>query len=400
MKDKELEKDPERLVVGVRFKEVGKIYYFEPGDLEVIPGDPVIVETARGLEYGLVVVEPRWISGEEIPPQLKGIQRKATPEDAAKVQKNREDEKEALRACQKKVSEHGLPMKLIGAEYTYDRSKLVFYFTAENRVDFRDLVRDLAGIFRTRIELRQIGVRDEAKMVGGLGSCGRELCCCTFLGDFDTVSIKMAKEQNLSLNPTKISGACGRLMCCLKYENRVYESLRSRFPREGNRVRTPFGVGIVVSANLLQERLQVRYADNKRESFSLSEVERVPGDVPLEPMERGLNTGPIRSASDAGAEAGSQRTRGERRRPGPREPAKEEQEKKGPAPARRKRKRKKPEKRPPAEGPREGTGEPPGGPAESRDGETPRRSRPRRRNRKRKPREETPPQNRSRDEDH
>lgn len=398
MKDKE--KDPERLVVGVRFKEVGKIYYFEPGELDVIPGDPVIVETARGVEYGLVVVEPRWIPAEEVPPQLKKIQRKATPEDAKRVQENQKDEKEALATCQKKVSEHGLPMKLIDAEYTFDRSKVIFYFVAENRVDFRDLVRDLAGIFRTRIELRQIGVRDEAKMIGGLGSCGRELCCSTFLGDFDTVSIKMAKEQNLSLNPTKISGACGRLMCCLKYEHLVYESLRSRIPREGNRVRTPFGVGVVVSANLLQERLQVRYADNKRETFPLAEVERVAGDIPLDPMERGANIEQIRSASDRDTDTGSRRGRGERREPAsPEQPGGREEKKDGPEP-RRKRKKKKPEKRAGSQERKEGTGEKPAEPAKSNEEGASRRSRPRRRNRKRKPREETPPQNRSRDEDH
>ncbi|MGB9792237.1 MAG: PSP1 domain-containing protein [Thermacetogeniaceae bacterium] len=210
------------LVVGVRFRKAGKIYFFKPGQLQLEKGDEVIVETVRGIEYGRVVIEPRWVPVEETVAPLREVIRKATPEDRIKVEENRRDAKEAFAICQQKIAEHGLPMKLIDAEYTFDRGKILFYFTAEGRVDFRELVKDLASIFKTRIELRQIGVRDEAKLLGGIGPCGRELCCCTFLCEFEPVSIKMAKWQNLSLNPTKISGICGRLMCCLKFEEDIY----------------------------------------------------------------------------------------------------------------------------------------------------------------------------------
>lgn len=211
-------------VVGVRFKPAGKIYFFDPGDLELKFHDKVIVETVRGVEYGEVVVAPRPVPEESLVLPLKTVIRRGTPEDERKVQENSLKEKEAFKICKEKIQEHGLPMKLIDVEYTFDNSKIIFYFTAEGRVDFRDLVKNLAAIFRTRIELRQIGVRDEAKMVGGIGSCGRMLCCCSFLGDFEPVSIRMAKDQNLSLNPIKISGICGRLMCCLKYESESYEN--------------------------------------------------------------------------------------------------------------------------------------------------------------------------------
>ena len=209
-------------VIGVRFKEAGKIYYFDPDQLQINAGDHVIVETARGIEYGSVVVGIKQVPEEEIIPPLKKVIRVATPEDDAHVVANNQYEKEAFAVCLEKIENHQLPMKLIDVEYTFDNSKIVFFFTADGRVDFRELVKDLATVFRTRIELRQIGVRDEAKMLGGIGFCGRELCCHTFLGDFAPVSIKMAKEQNLSLNPSKISGICGRLLCCLKYENDVY----------------------------------------------------------------------------------------------------------------------------------------------------------------------------------
>lgn len=205
-------------VVGVRFKPAGKIYYFDAEDVYPQIGDAVIVETARGIEYGDTVVGPRCMDEESLVLPLKKVIRKATEEDKAVLRENQDKEKEAFVICQTKIDEHKLPMHLIDVEYTFDRGKIVFYFTAEGRVDFRELVRDLAAIFRTRIELRQIGVRDEAKMLGGIGSCGRVLCCSSFLGDFEPVSIRMAKDQNLSLNPTKISGICGRLMCCLKYE--------------------------------------------------------------------------------------------------------------------------------------------------------------------------------------
>lgn len=205
-------------VVGVRFKKAGKIYYFDPGDLELKADQNVIVETARGIEYGEVVLGPREVAEEEVVAPLKQVMRIATDEDREQVKQNRAKEKETFNICQEKISAHGLPMKLVDVEYTFDHGKIIFYFTAEGRVDFRELVRDLAAVFRTRIELRQIGVRDEAKLLGGLGPCGRICCCKSFLGEFQPVSIRMAKEQNLSLNPTKISGLCGRLMCCLKFE--------------------------------------------------------------------------------------------------------------------------------------------------------------------------------------
>lgn len=210
-------------VVGIRFKRAGKIYYFDPADLELSLEDKAIVETARGIEYGEVVVVPKLVSEEEVVPPLKRVMRKATPDDCKLVEENKGKEKDAFQICLRKIQEHHLPMKLVDVEYTFDGNKIIFSFTAEGRVDFRELVKDLAAIFRTRIELRQIGVRDEAKMLGGVGSCGRLLCCSTFLGDFEPVSIRMAKDQRLSLNPTKISGICGRLMCCLKYENNSYD---------------------------------------------------------------------------------------------------------------------------------------------------------------------------------
>ncbi|MFA6807937.1 MAG: stage 0 sporulation family protein [Eubacteriales bacterium] len=212
------------MVVGIRFKKAGKIYYFASGGINLNINDKVIVETARGMEFGTILLPLRKISDEEIVAPLKEVIRKATLEDEEVFNDNNRREKEAFDVCLSKITFHKLPMKLIDVEYTFDRNKIIFSFTAEGRVDFRELVKDLASVFRTRIELRQIGVRDEAKMLGGIGSCGRELCCSTFLGDFEPVSIRMAKDQNLSLNPTKISGICGRLMCCLKYENACYES--------------------------------------------------------------------------------------------------------------------------------------------------------------------------------
>jgi cell fate regulator YaaT (PSP1 superfamily) len=209
-------------VVGVRFKKAGKVYYFDPVGHELTQEDAVIVETARGVEYGQIVVGPKNVPEEELVLPLKKVLRKATKDDQRQVEENRKKEEKALDICQQKILTHGLPMKLVGVEYTFDSGKIIFYFTAEGRIDFRELVKDLAAVFRTRIELRQIGVRDEAKMLGGLGPCGRPLCCATFLGDFEPVSIRMAKDQNLSLNPTKISGICGRLMCCLKYESQSY----------------------------------------------------------------------------------------------------------------------------------------------------------------------------------
>lgn len=216
-----------QIVVGIRFKKAGKIYYFDPETLELSVGNFAIVETSRGQEFGEVVVAPKQVPDEDVVQPLKKVIRAASDEDCQKILENRQKEEEAFEACQEKIVEHGLEMKLVDVEYTFDRSKVIFYFTSDGRVDFRELVKDLAAVFRTRIELRQIGVRDEAKMIGGLGPCGRVLCCHTFLGEFEPVSIRMAKDQNLSLNPTKISGVCGRLMCCLRYESDAYEMMRS-----------------------------------------------------------------------------------------------------------------------------------------------------------------------------
>lgn len=238
-------------VVGVRFKKAGKIYYFGPGQVQLQAGDFVIVETARGLEYGEVVIGPRDVDESEIVAPLKTVIREATPQDHDKVRENQAKEKEAFTICEQKIRTHNLPMNLVDVEYTFDVNKIIFYFTAEGRIDFRELVKDLAAVFRTRIELRQIGVRDEAKMMGGIGCCGRPLCCATFLGDFEPVSIRMAKDQNLSLNPTKISGICGRLMCCLKYENDCYTPACKKVvpPTVGHSVVTVDGEGNVVSVN-------------------------------------------------------------------------------------------------------------------------------------------------------
>ena len=245
-------------VVGVRFRNVGKIYYFSPKNYEIKTGDHVIVETARGIEYGKVVLAPREVSDDSVVHPLKEVLRVATKDDDEREAQNRSKERDAFKICQKKIREHGLEMKLIDAEYTFDNNKVLFYFTADGRIDFRQLVKDLASIFKTRIELRQIGVRDESKMKGGLGMCGRPFCCNSFLGDFQPVSIKMAKEQGLSLNPTKISGTCGRLMCCLKYEQESYEHLLRVTPKVGAIVDTSSGRGTVVESDLLKGMLKVR----------------------------------------------------------------------------------------------------------------------------------------------
>lgn len=261
-------------VVGVRFKKAGKIYYFDPGETQLSQGDAVIVETARGVEYGEVVAGLKPVRDEEVVAPLKKVLRLATEKDAAEMTENRKREQEALVVCARKVAEHGLEMNLIDCEFTFDGSKIIFYFTAEGRVDFRELVRDLAATFRTRIELRQIGVRDEAKMLGGLGPCGRPVCCASFLGDFAPVSIKMAKEQNLSLNPTKISGLCGRLMCCLRYECDHYEETRAGLPQVGSTVVTPDGEGRVVAQNLLRNSVSVELDAKTVTEFPLEEVDR------------------------------------------------------------------------------------------------------------------------------
>ncbi len=245
-------------VIGVRFKEVGKVYYFDPNGIQMKKGDMAIVETARGVECGEVAMENREIEDKAIVHPLKKMIRKATQGDLKKVEENRKKERHAFEICEKKILDHKLEMKLVDVEYTFDNNKILFYFTADGRVDFRELVKDLASVFRTRIELRQIGVRDEAKMMGGLGICGRPFCCNSFLGEFQPVSIKMAKEQGLSLNPVKISGTCGRLMCCLKYEQAAYSDLLRTTPKNGAVVNTPEGRGVVVDVNLLTGMLKVR----------------------------------------------------------------------------------------------------------------------------------------------
>ncbi|WP_423800284.1 PSP1 domain-containing protein [Neobacillus sp. SAB-20_R2A] len=260
-------------VVGVRFKKAGKIYYFDPGDLPIQKDDFVIVETVRGVEYGRAVIARKRVEEHDVVLPLKKVVRIADQKDRMIVEENKQAAQEAYEVCNEKVTEHQLDMKLVDVEYTFDRNKIIFYFTADGRVDFRELVKDLAAIFRTRIELRQIGVRDEAKMLGGIGPCGRMLCCSTFLGDFDPVSIKMAKDQNLSLNPTKISGLCGRLMCCLKYENDEYESAKEQLPDLGEVIETPNGRGKVVGLNILERVLQVELTEQERVlEYTLDEI--------------------------------------------------------------------------------------------------------------------------------
>lgn len=245
-------------IVGVRFRTAGKIYFFDPKNMDIKRGEHVIVETARGIEYGRVVTGTREVDNEEVTQPLKPVIRVATAEDDERVRRNREKEKDALAICQEKVRKHKLDMKLIGVEYAFDNNKILFYFTADGRIDFRELVKDLAAVFKTRIELRQIGVRDETKILGGVGICGRPLCCHSYLSEFLPVSIKMAKEQNLSLNPTKISGVCGRLMCCLKNEEETYEYLNSRLPNNGDYVTTDDGYkGEVSSVNVLRQTVKV-----------------------------------------------------------------------------------------------------------------------------------------------
>ncbi|MBB6451509.1 cell fate regulator YaaT (PSP1 superfamily) [Geomicrobium halophilum] len=260
-------------VIGVRFKKAGKIYYFSPAGHDVQVGQSVIVETARGIENAYVVKEERTVGSDDVVLPLKKVIRLATADDHKQVEENIELARQAKDVCKEKIIEHDLDMKLVNVEYTFDRNKALFYFTAEGRVDFRALVKELASIFRTRIELRQIGVRDEAKMLGGIGPCGLILCCSTFLGDFEPVSIKMAKDQNLSLNPAKISGLCGRLMCCLKYENDEYEQAKKELPDIGEQIYTEEGKGKVAGLNMLERLIQVEMEDPARTlEFSLEEL--------------------------------------------------------------------------------------------------------------------------------
>ncbi len=264
-------------IVSVRFKETGKVYYFAPGPLQLKVGDTVIVETSRGMEYGFVMTGNRFIPTSEVIPPLRTLIRAATPADTERYESNKKLEKQAFEVCQEKIHQHGLEMKLIDAEYTFDNSKLLFYFSADVRVDFRELVKDLASVFRTRIELRQIGIRDEAKMLGGLGVCGRPFCCATFLSDFVQVSIKMAKEQNLSLNSSKISGTCGRLMCCLRYEHETYEEEIRRTPPVDATVKTPEGIGVVTEISLLTGYIKVRL--NQGEEIKVFHRDQVSRDL-------------------------------------------------------------------------------------------------------------------------
>ena len=264
-------------VVGVRFKKAGKIYYFDPGNAKIEPGAHVIVETVRGIEYGTVVHGNKKVNEKNLVSPLKTVIRVATPKDDDIYANNKIKEKSAFEICLKKIAEKNMDMKLIDTEMTFDRNKLIFYFTSDGRVDFRELVKDLAAIFKTRIELRQIGVRDEAKMLNCIGICGRSLCCSTFLGDFHPVSIKMAKEQNLSLNPTKISGVCGRLMCCLKYEEDVYEELNKNMPNVGDTIRSEDGTGEILSTNVLMQQVKAAVKKNPDDAptikvYPLSEV--------------------------------------------------------------------------------------------------------------------------------
>ena len=267
-------------VIGVRFREVGKIYYFAPNDIEVKKDDKVIVETARGVEFGTVVTDKKQVTDDSIPSPVKPIIRIATDKDKAQNEENKKKEEDAFGVCKEKIKKHGLEMKLIGVEYTFDRKKILFYFTADGRVDFRELVKDLAAVYRTRIELRQVGVRDEAKMLGGIGMCGRPLCCSTFLPEFAPVTIKMAKEQNLSLNPTKISGVCGRLMCCLKNEQESYEYLNSNLPNVGEKVKTVDGItGEVVSLNVLRQLVKIvveQDDDREIKEYHIKEIKYKP----------------------------------------------------------------------------------------------------------------------------
>ena len=264
-----------KVVTGVRFKRPGKIYYFDPENLQLEKGMNVIVDTAMGEEYGEVVIARKEVEDNEVTEPLKKVVRITTEKDEKMRLQNKGKEKDAFKTCLEKIEAHGLPMKLIDVEYKYDGSKVIFYFTADKRIDFRELVKDLAAIFRTRIELRQIGVRDEVKRCGGNGICGRELCCCSFLGNFETVSIKMAKEQNISLNPSKISGNCGRLMCCLKYEQEVYEEKLSRLPKIGAIVKTSEGTGEVASVETLKEVIRVKYQDGEDVYFKKHEAKEV-----------------------------------------------------------------------------------------------------------------------------
>ena len=282
-------------VVGVRFRNAGKIYYFDPGDFDIHDEDNVIVETARGTEFGTVSGDIMNVSEKEIVTPLKQVIRIADKNDRKKHRENLAKKEKALNICQEKVDKHKLDMKLVDVEYTFDNSKVIFYFTADGRVDFRELVKDLAGVFKMRIELRQIGVRDVAKMLGGIGCCGKELCCASWLSDFHPVSIKMAKVQNLSLNPAKISGVCGRLMCCLKYENDVYNEMKKGMPDVGERIRTGEGNAVVVDTSILENKIKVRLV---QEEASGDKEEKLSNDIYTYTKEEIKRTGNRKKRSD------------------------------------------------------------------------------------------------------
>ncbi len=259
-------------VIGVVFKQAGEIFYFTFDNQEIKEGDQVIVKTKRGIEIGKVVVGPQKIDESEFDAEFKPIKRKASLSDLKQASQNQKEAEKAFDICLKKIDKHGLPMKLIDSEYTFDKGKLLFYFTADGRVDFRELVKDLASVFRTRIELRQIGVRDETKMMGGIGPCGRKLCCSNFLRDFESISIRMAKKQDLSLNPEKISGICGRLMCCLNYEVDYYQEMKKKLPNLGQKVKTEFGIGKIEDVNIIKKTLKIRLANNERAEVPIDDV--------------------------------------------------------------------------------------------------------------------------------
>ncbi len=308
-------------VIGVRFQNAGKLYFFDPGQLWPTPGDFVIVETSRGVEFGEVVTAIHEINDEQLESPLKRVLRIASAQDVQHNRDNKRAEKDAYAICQKKIVEHKLDMKLVSVEYTFDNSKILFYFTANGRVDFRSLVKDLASVFKTRIELRQIGVRDEAKMLGGLGPCGRPICCGAFLGDFQPVSIKMAKEQNLSLNPIKISGVCGRLMCCLKYEQDTYEQTRKRMPRVGREIQTPDGMGTVTELNVIKETVRVRIMkgdSSELKDYPLEELQKLaPEPAASKPAAQVESTEAAPASESSAADEGQTESMENRERPRP-----------------------------------------------------------------------------------
>ncbi len=363
-------------IVGVRFRSAGKVYYFDPKDLQLRMGDHVIAETSKGLDYGIVSTCMKMVDEELVQQPLRALVRKTTPEDEERIEALKGKEKEALKVCREKVREHELDMKMVNAEYSFDGTKVLFYFTADGRVDFRSLVKDLAGIFHVRIELRQIGVRDETRMLGGIGICGRELCCATFLREFQPVSIKMAKEQNLSLNPTKISGTCGRLMCCLKNEEDTYEYLNARMPKLGEEAVTADGqIGKVVELDVLHQRVRVLFEEEDTKEMEVFPVEQ----LTFRPKKK---KDPSQQGKKARAEKGEKSAKAEKPEKGEK-PEKNERPGKGEKPEKGERpgKGEKPEKgeRPgkgekPEKGERPGKGEKPGKGERSGKGERPDRS--------------------------